>query len=180
MIVEMVAPVRSMLKNINHRYPLSMQGVRRRSFDEHTFEDDGQIHSIRVLESGAFNQRYLGRTYRYAGSVVAEPLWCLFTGPVKPDLEPGKGEGISFGPCRYGSKAPIAPRINAREGDDGYLVSCIAEVENDRSKCVLIDAEKLAATPVSRIVLPQYLPWHALGLGQRKRHRGGPNTDLAG
>ena len=39
--------------------------------------------------------------------------------------------------------------------DDGYLVSFIADVENDRSECVLIDAKNIAAGPVCRIILPE-------------------------
>ena len=62
---------------------------------------------------------------------------------------------IIFGPCGTGRGSAFAPRINAKDEDDGYLVSFIADVENDRSECVLIDAKNFAAGPVCRIILPE-------------------------
>lgn len=135
----------------------------------------------RILEFGMFNQKYAGRKYRYAYSAVPEPYWFLFTGLIKHDLETGTSEEISFGPGRYGSEAPFAPRINAKDEDDGYLVSFIADVGLDRSECVLIDAKNIAAGPVCRIVLPErfcsgtHSTWangNDIGMG--------PNTVLGG
>jgi carotenoid cleavage dioxygenase len=74
---------------------------------------------------------------------------------VKHDLETGKSEEVCFGPDRYGSESPFAPRINAKDEDDGYLVSFIADVKNDRSECVLFDAKNFGAGPVCRIILPE-------------------------
>ena len=135
----------------------------------------------RILEFGMFNQKYAGRKDRYAYSAVPEPYWFLFTGLIKHDLETGTSEEISFGPGRYGSEAPFAPRINAKDEDDGYLVSFIADVGLDRSECVLIDAKNIAAGPVCRIILPErfcsgtHSTWangNDIGMG--------PNTVLGG
>jgi carotenoid cleavage dioxygenase len=127
------------------------------------------------------NQKYAGRKYRYAYSAVPEPYWFLFTGLVKHDLETGSSEELSFGPGRYGSEAPFAPRIGATEEDDGYLVSFVADLNTDTSECVLIDARNVSAGPVCRIVLPErfcsgtHSVWangDAIGMG--------PNTVLGG
>lgn len=109
----------------------------------------------RILEFGMFNQAYAGRPYRYAYSAVPEPGFFLFRGLVKHDLENGTSETIEFGPGRFGSETPFAPRVNAVDEDDGYLVSFIADLENDVSECVLIDAKNFAAGPVCRIRLPE-------------------------
>lgn len=108
----------------------------------------------RILEFGMINQQYLGRKYRYAYSAVAKPGWFLFTGMVKHDLETGTSESISFGEDRYGSESPFVPRINAKDEDDGYIVSYVTDMKADRSECVLWDAKKLGDGPVCRIILP--------------------------
>ena len=45
--------------------------------------------------------------------------------------------------------------MNAQDEDDGYLVSFITDMKQDRSECWLIDAKRFADGPVCRIVLPQ-------------------------
>ena len=109
----------------------------------------------RILEFGMINQKYAGRKYRYAYSAVPEPGWFLFRGLVKHDLETGASQTIEFGPGRFGSEAPFVPRIDARDEDDGYLVSFVADLNTDKSECVLIDAKDFEAGPVCRIILPE-------------------------
>ena len=70
-------------------------------------------------------------------------------------METGGSQTIEFGKGRYGSEAPFAPRIGATEEDDGYLVSFITDMVEDRSECVLVDARDFEAGPVCRIILPQ-------------------------
>jgi len=108
----------------------------------------------RILEFGSFNQAIAGEKGRYLYSTTAKPGWFLFTGLVKHDLETGASQTLAFGPGRYGSEAPFAPRVGAASEDDGYLVSFITDMEADLSECVLIDAKDIAAGPVCRIRLP--------------------------
>jgi carotenoid cleavage dioxygenase-like enzyme len=109
----------------------------------------------RILEFGTINQKFAGQKYRYAYSAVPEPGWFLFRGLVKHDLETGTSQSVEFGEGRFGSEAPFAPRIGAVDEDDGYVVSFVADVNNDISECVLIDAKDFAAGPVCRIILPE-------------------------
>ena len=51
-------------------------------------------------------------------------------------------------------RSRFAPRVGARDEDDGYLVSFITDMDADRSECVLIDAKDIEAGPVCRIMLP--------------------------
>lgn len=111
----------------------------------------------RILEFGMFNQQYAGTKYRYVYSAIPEPGWFLFRGLVKHDLENGTSEELQFGEQRFGSEAPFAPRINAQDEDDGYLVSFITDLNDNSSECVLIDAKNIAAGPVCRIKLPEQI-----------------------
>lgn len=124
-------------------------------FDMKTGETREERLDDRILEFGMINQQYAGRKYRYAYSAVPEPGWFLFRGLVKHDLETGQSWTYEFGDKRFGSEAPFAPRINAKDEDDGYLVSFISDVNTDRSECVLIDAKNIEAGPVCRIFLPE-------------------------
>ena len=85
---------------------------------------------------------------------TAKPGWFLFDGLVKHDLETGASQSLAFGDGRFGSEAPFAPRVGAVDEDDGYLVSFITDLGEDRSECVVVDAKDIAAGPVCRILLP--------------------------
>ncbi|MGH8310558.1 MAG: carotenoid oxygenase family protein, partial [Steroidobacteraceae bacterium] len=108
----------------------------------------------RILEFGVVNQRYMGRRNRYAYSTTSEPGWFLFKGFVKHDLDTGKSWKLELGPSRYGSEAPFAPRRDARDEDDGYLVSFVTDERARSSECILIDAKRFEDGPVCRIALP--------------------------
>lgn len=108
----------------------------------------------RIVEFGMINQRFSGRKYRYAYSTVSKPGWFLFQGFVKHDLETGDSIEISLPDGQYASEAPFAPRLNAVDEDDGYLVSFIIDENRGRSECILIDCKKFEEGPVCRIALP--------------------------
>lgn len=109
----------------------------------------------RILEFDMFNQKYSGLKYRYAYSAMNEPGWFMFRGLVKHDLETGESQTLEFGEGRFGSESPFVPRINAKDEDDGYLVSFITDVKEDCSECILIDAKNFEAGPVCRVILPE-------------------------
>tara|TARA_R110001606_G_scaffold32011_7_gene97295 strand:+ start:6669 stop:8126 length:1458 start_codon:yes stop_codon:yes gene_type:complete len=106
------------------------------------------------VEFGMINQQIAGQPYRYVYSVTGEPGWFLFNGLTKHDLETGEAEHLSFGEQRFGSEAPFIPRDNAQAEDDGYLISFITDMAQDRSECIIIDAQDISAGPVCTIVLP--------------------------
>jgi carotenoid cleavage dioxygenase len=105
-------------------------------------------------EFGMFNQQYAGKKARFSYSVWGAPGMFLFSGLVKHDLETGETWKLPFGNERFGSEAPFVPRINAKSEDDGYLVSFITDMKEDRSECILVDAQNIEAGPVCRIILP--------------------------
>ncbi len=124
-------------------------------FDLKTGTTTEQRLSNDILEFGMINQNYAGRKYRYGYSAIPEPGWFLFRGVTKHDVETGESWSYEFGDGRFGSEAPFIPRIGATAEDDGYIVTFISDVTIDRSECLLIDAQNIAAGPVCRIILPE-------------------------
>lgn len=108
----------------------------------------------RILEFGMINQRVAGRKHRYIYSTTSKPGWFLFNGFVKHDLETGESWEVMLEEGRYASEAPFAPRTNAVDEDDGYLVSFVIDENRGTSECVLIDCKKFAEGPICRIALP--------------------------
>lgn len=128
----------------------------------------------RLLEFGSFNQTYGGEKSRYLYSTFTKPGWFLFEGLVKHDFETGKSETLNFGEGRFGSEAPFAPRVGAKSEDDGYIVSFITDMVENRSECVLIDAQNVTDGPVCRIILP-----HRISSGTHATWADGPTVRAA-
>ncbi len=55
----------------------------------------------------------------------------------------------------FGSETPMAPRTGATAEDDGYLVTFVTDMNEDRSECLVLDAADITAGPVARIRLPE-------------------------
>ena len=76
----------------------------------------------RVTEFPMANFSRAGRKHRYSYNMVPKPGMLVMDGIVKYDIDGGKAEEFMFGPGRYGSESPFAPRVNAKDEDDGYVV----------------------------------------------------------
>ncbi|OZM70143.1 9-cis-epoxycarotenoid dioxygenase [Amycolatopsis antarctica] len=136
---------------------------------------DAQLHRYRFnLRTGACTEsalddantefpsidaRMLGRKSRYAYNVHISPeSTLLFDGIVRYDnLTQAKAEW-SFGPGRWGSEAPFAPRDSAVAEDDGYLVTFVQDEREGRSELDIFDAADIEAGPVARVLLPARVP----------------------
>ena len=108
----------------------------------------------RYLEFGMINAEYLGRPYRYSYNMIAHPGAFLFDGILRYDHTTGESQRYLFGEGRFGSESPMAPCHDAQTEDDGYVVSFVADMNADRSECVVLDARNISAGPVARIILP--------------------------
>ena len=126
-------------------------------FNLKTGETTEQRLDDRILEFGMFNQRYATKPYRYAYSAVAVPGMFLFNGYVKHDLVTGESWSVTLPEGQFASEAPFAPRVNAKDEDDGYLVTFIMNENTQRSEVALIDCKQFDAGPVCRIELPHKL-----------------------
>lgn len=126
-------------------------------FNLKTGETTEQRLDDRILEFGMFNLRYATKPYRYAYSAVQVPGWFLFNGYVKHDLVSGESWQIQLPEGQYASEAPFAPRVNAKDEDDGYLVTFITNENTQRSEVLLIDSKRFADGPICRLELPHKL-----------------------
>jgi carotenoid cleavage dioxygenase len=110
-------------------------------------------------EFPTMDARKLGTPTRFAYNMrISEEATLLFDGVVKYDTETGATDRHWFGPGRWGSEAPFAPRAGGTAEDDGWLVSFVHDEGEDRSEVVVLDASDLAAGPVARVVLPARVP----------------------
>ncbi|MEQ0564310.1 carotenoid oxygenase family protein [Amycolatopsis sp. NEAU-NG30] len=104
--------------------------------------------------------RGVGRRNRYSYTVHISPESTLkFDGLVRYDNLAGVKTEYRFGPGRWGSEAPFAPREGAPvDSADGYLVTFVQDEREGRSELDIFDATDLAAGPVARVLLPQRVP----------------------
>jgi carotenoid cleavage dioxygenase-like enzyme len=106
-------------------------------------------------EFPTMNGRFGGRAYRHAVTMTGKPGWFLFDGMRKLDLERGTVQEFRFPDGVYASEAPVAPRPGGGAEDDGWVVSFVSDVPNDRSECWIFDAANVAAGPIARVALPE-------------------------
>lgn len=105
------------------------------------------------------NETSMGRRQRFSYNprIAAEPE-LLFNGLIKYDTETGRSWTCDYGPGRWGGEAAFAPRANARDEDDGYLINFLYDEGAQNSELLIIDAKDLAAGPVAAVQIPQRVP----------------------
>lgn len=82
----------------------------------------------------------------------------LFDGLVRFDSQTGAKEEVKFGPGRWGSEAPFAPRDGSTDESDGYLICFVNDEVQNRGEINVFDASDVAAGPLARVLLPQRVP----------------------
>ncbi|MEL7025093.1 MAG: carotenoid oxygenase family protein [Pseudomonadota bacterium] len=115
---------------------------------------ESRLCDAEFVEFGTINPKYQGVRNRYVYSALGEPGWFLFRGLVKHDLEQHTVDQYEFGDQRFGSEAPFIPRKGAETEDDGYLISFITDTRENRSECIILDAQNIGDGPVATIRLP--------------------------
>jgi len=80
----------------------------------------------------------------------------LFDGIAKYDLHDGSRTERPFGPGRYGSEAPFAPRDGSVDEDDGYLLSFVDDRAANRSELWIVAAKDMMT--VARLPVPRRVP----------------------
>jgi len=81
-----------------------------------------------------------------------------FDGLLKYDIDTGASERYAFGPGRFGSESPFAPRLGATAEDDGYVLSFVDDQREGTAELVILRAQRFADGPVARVRLPQRIP----------------------
>jgi len=107
-----------------------------------------------ITEFPVVSNDYVGLPYRYSYNVLYEKGEWLFRGLKRYDLRTGGQQRYEYGPGRYGSEPQVARRIGARAEDDGYVITFVTDMRQDRSECLVLDAADIAAGPIASIVLP--------------------------
>ncbi|MGH9246571.1 MAG: carotenoid oxygenase family protein [Acidimicrobiales bacterium] len=118
-----------------------------------------------TTEFPTIDTRRLGHPSRVAYTMhVSSDTTLLFDGIVKYDTARGAADRYTFGPGRWGSEAPFAPRPGSSGEDDGYLVSFVHDETVGRSEVVVLDAGDLGAAPAATVRLPMRVPlgFHAV------------------
>ncbi|MGE0797519.1 MAG: carotenoid oxygenase family protein [Lautropia sp.] len=108
-----------------------------------------------VTEWPVCNNDYVGRPYRYGYNIIYKPGDWLHAGLKKFDLHKGTSQRYEYGEGRYGSEPQIARRVGATAEDDGYVITIIADLVQDRSEVLVIPASDITRGPVARIILPE-------------------------
>jgi carotenoid cleavage dioxygenase len=78
-----------------------------------------------------------------------------FDGLIKHDVRTGREEVLMFGDGVVGSETVVAPKPDAVDEDDAWLITFTSDVPNDVSHCVVYDAKALNAGAVATVQLPE-------------------------
>ena len=127
------------------------------------------------MRSGGF----IGRKNRYSYlQEIPYEIPATFDALIKYDLETGSAERFAYGPGRFGSEAPFAPRVGApftaEHEDDGYVITFVTDTSDWSSACWIFDARAITDGPVAKVHLPQRLPagFHATWMSGDELHGG--------
>jgi carotenoid cleavage dioxygenase len=108
-----------------------------------------------ITEFPVCSNDFVGRPYRYSyNGIFMKGNW-LMDGLKRYDMKTGKAQVYRYGEGRFGSEVQIALRPGAKTEDDGYVVTILADMREDRSEVAVFDAADIEAGPVTRIVLPE-------------------------
>lgn len=124
-------------------------------FNLTTGETREESLSERCAEFPMINGRHAGRRYRYSYNAVCASGLFAFNGLIKHDVDRGIEEVVSFPEGVYVSEAVMAPRDDAVDEDDGYVLTFSSDVARDLSECLIFDAKQIGAGPVARVRLPE-------------------------
>jgi carotenoid cleavage dioxygenase-like enzyme len=113
----------------------------------------------RLGEFPVINNTLTGRKTRFAYHVALPDTETLkFDGLYKYDLGSGACQAHKYGLGVYGSESAFAPRIGAKDEDDGYLVGFTIDENSGASDVQIFNAKDIAAGPVGRVTLPCRVP----------------------
>lgn len=126
-----------------------------------------------MIETPRINDAFTGRKNRYAyASIIdshsmSEKAQLKFNGIVKFDLETRQSELFEYGNGLYGMEAQFVPRQDFTAEDDGWLLAYVHDEYDSRdsalgkSYCMIFDAQDISKGPVTRIGLPERVPYGA-------------------
>jgi carotenoid cleavage dioxygenase len=113
----------------------------------------------RLGEFPAINLDYAAQKNRWSYQVsLARGDKLKFDGLYKYDLASGACQTHRFAAGVFGSEPGFAPRIGARDEDDGYVVTFVTDENSGKSEVQVIAAKQFEAGPIARVQLPVRVP----------------------
>ena len=110
-------------------------------------------------EFALINSAYIGRKSRYSYIQHLDTSEKLrFDGIVKYDTETNSSQTYYYGKGCFGSESPFIPKPNAKEEDDGYVISFVTNERDGHSEVVILDAKDIEQEPLARVIIPQRVP----------------------
>ncbi len=93
-----------------------------------------------------------------------------FDGIIKYNMDTGSHQLYNYGKGVYGSESPFIPKNNAKEEDDGYVITFTTNKKEGTSEVLILDAKNIDKGPLARILLPQRVPlgFHACWVDGKK------------
>ena len=141
-----------------HRWTIDLT---RRTVSEQSIDD-------RPADFGRVNDTMVGRESRF-GYLMAldgegnseEPVY----GPrlYQYDMHTGKCAEHDLGDGTRGAEPVFVPATNAKEEDEGWVLSLVHSETTGKSRLIIVDAQNFAAPPVAMIELPFRVPYGAHG-----------------
>lgn len=108
-----------------------------------------------VTEFPIVSNDYVGVKNRYAYTSMFVPHEWLMAGVKRFDWLSGTSERFEYGEGRYGSEVCVARAVGSKAEDDGYVITYITDMGEDRSEVLILRADDIEAGPVARIILPE-------------------------
>ena len=133
-----------------HRYRFDLRTGR--THEESRDDQNTEFPSIDARRSGVPTR------YAYIPHIAADAPTLLFDALVKYDTQAGTTQRHDFGPGRYCSEAPFAPRVGGSEEDDGFVVCFVHDANTGDSEAHVLDARNFTAEPLAVVALPQRVP----------------------
>ena len=124
------------------------------SFNLKTGQTRERVLDDEVTEFPVVSNSIVGKPYRYSFNTLFRPGDWHMAGLKRYDLMTGGDQRYEYGDNRFGSEPCIALRPGATAEDDGYLLSFVTDMNENRSECLILDASALQAGPIARVILP--------------------------
>ncbi len=111
------------------------------------------------------NEQYTGRKtrYGYSGKMADSPL-PKFDGIIQHDFEKGGFEIHHFGTHKYGGEAVFAPNPNAKNAEEGWLLTFVHDEDSNTSELIIVDAQDFTLSPLAKIKITQRVPYGFHGM----------------
>ncbi|MFT6750366.1 MAG: carotenoid cleavage dioxygenase-like enzyme [Candidatus Azotimanducaceae bacterium] len=147
-LTEGVEPTEQMGQLYEWRLNMATGEIKTRAIDTVNYCDFPRINDNLM----GFKNRYL-----YASRFVVDGMG-TFNAELKYDNDSGEIEVHEFGEHHFSSEAIFAPRTNAVDEDDGYVICFVYDELSESSECHIIDAKRFSEPAVARIKIPQRVP----------------------